>query len=128
MFERSFLVVDGLDLCSPQEYKIALECFLTLMRTSPVKIVICGRDELNVTTQLPGSKRLEVTRAKASSDVASFITQYIEESDRKNGLLLNDAGVKALIEEILVREAGHMYVWTALLKQNKHLWTTRMYG
>jgi len=114
IFERSFLVVDGLDLCSPEEYNIVLDCFSILMRTTPVKIVICGRGELNITTRLPDSKRLEVTRARASGDVASFIKQYIGESDRKHGPITDDADTKALIEETLVREAGHMYVQTKL--------------
>ncbi|KAG9529935.1 ankyrin, partial [Aureobasidium melanogenum] len=82
-FNSSFLIVDGLDLCSPQEYHIVLECFSSLLKIPSVKIIICGRHELDIARRFPGSERLEVTHEKAAGDVALFIKQYMEQHDIK---------------------------------------------
>jgi hypothetical protein len=110
-FKGSFLVVDGLDLCSPQEYKTALDCFSSLLQETSVKIIICGRDELNVARRLPGSMRLEVTRARTEDDLALFVEQHIEERNTKDGPISNDTDTLARIRNTLVGQAEGMYVY-----------------
>jgi hypothetical protein len=114
-FRGSCLVVDGLDLCSPQEYKVALDCFSRLLQETPVRIIICGRDELSVTRRFPGSMRLEVTRAKTKGDLALFIEQYIKERSMKDGPISNDGSTLARIRDTLTDQAKGMYVCNPVL-------------
>jgi hypothetical protein len=107
-FKGSYLVVDGLDLCSPQEYKAALDCFSRLLQETPVRIIICGRDELDVTRRFPGSMRLEVTRAKTKSDLALFVKQYTKERNMKDGPISNDENTLARIRVTLIDQAEGM--------------------
>jgi hypothetical protein len=109
-FKGSFLVVDGLDLCSPQEYKTALRCFSSLLCETSVKVVICGRDELDVTMRLPGSVELKVTHEKTKDDLALFVKQYIEERNTKDGPISNDGNTLARIRNTLIDQAEAMYV------------------
>jgi hypothetical protein len=109
-FKSSFIVVDGLDLCSPQEYKTALDCFSSLLQETPVRIIICGRDELDVTGRLVGSVHLEVTRAKTQSDLALFITHYIKERNTRDESITNDGNTLDRIRDTLIDQAEGMYV------------------
>jgi hypothetical protein len=114
-FESSFLVVDGLDLCSPQEYKTALDCFSGMVKELSVNIIICGRDELNVTGQIPGSVRYEVTRAKTRGDLALFINHYIEDRNTKDESITDDGHTLARIRDALIDQAEGMYVCSPFL-------------
>ena len=108
-FVGGFLVVDGLDLCPPHEYKTALDCFSCLLKETSVKIIICGRDELNVTQRFIGSIRLEISRSKTKGDLALFINQYIEERNVRDGLIMNDGDTLARIKDTLIGQAEGMY-------------------
>ncbi|KAH0040806.1 phospholipase, patatin family protein, partial [Aureobasidium melanogenum] len=77
-FDSSFLVVDGLDLCSPKEYDIVLRSLSSLLKATSIKVIICGRHELEVARRCPGSSRLEVTQKKVAGDVALFVNQYLD--------------------------------------------------
>jgi hypothetical protein len=110
-FKGSFLVVDGLDLCSPQEYKTALCCFSSLLQGTSVKIIICGRDELNVTMRLPGSVELKITHKKTKDDLSLFVKQYIEERNTRDGPISNDGHTLARIRDTLINQAEGMYVY-----------------
>ncbi|KAG9839762.1 ankyrin, partial [Aureobasidium melanogenum] len=121
-FQQSSLVVDGLDLCLVDEYKTALDCFSTLLQETPVKIVVCGRDELDVARRFPGSLHIEVTRAKSIGDVALFVKQYIEERNTHDGPISNDASTLARIRDTLIVQAGEMLLWARL--QIDVLWDT----
>jgi hypothetical protein len=107
-FKGSFLVVDGLDLCSPQECKTALDCFSSLLQETSAKLIICGRDELNVTRRLPGSMRLRITRAKTKRDLELFVKQYIEDRILKDGPRSNDENTLARIKDTLIDHAEGM--------------------
>jgi hypothetical protein len=110
-FKNSFLVVDGLDLCAPQECRIALGCFSILLRDTSVRVIICGRDELDVTMRLPGSVELKVTKEKTASDLALFIKGYIEERNTNEGPISNDGSTLARIRDTLIDQAEGMYVY-----------------
>lgn len=114
-FERSFLVVDGLDLCLPHDYKATLNCFSTLLQKTPVNIIICGRDELDVARRFPGSVHIEVTRAKTRGDIALFVKHYIEELSTYDGPISNEASTIARIRDTLIDQAGEMYVQDSVL-------------
>jgi hypothetical protein len=109
-YESPFLVVDGLDLCSPQECLLALDHLSNLLQETAVQVIICGRDDLDVTTRLPGSVRLKVTHEKTSDDVALFIEHYIKDRHSKYGSMLGDASTIARIKDTLIRQAEGMYV------------------
>jgi len=109
-FETSFLVVDGLDLCSPQECENALDCLSNLVQQTSVQVIISGRDELNVTTRLAGSVQLKVTHEKTAGDLALFVKQYIEERNKKKGAISNNASTIARIRDTLIDQAKGMYV------------------
>ena len=102
--------MDGLDSCSPQEYRVALDCFSSLLHETSVRIVICGRDELNVTERLPGSMRLKVTRTKTKGDLALFVKQHIEDHNIRQGPISNDSSTVARVADTLIDQAGGMYV------------------
>jgi hypothetical protein len=107
-FKRPFFVVDGLDLCSAQEYNVAIDCFADLLRTTSVRIIIFGRDELNVTSRLPTSVRLEITRAKTMGDLALFTEQYIERCNTRAGPISNEESTIARIKNTLTDQAEGM--------------------
>jgi hypothetical protein len=107
--------VDGLDLCSPQEYKTALDCFSGMVKELSVNIIICGRDELNVTGQIPGSVRYEVTRAKTRGDLALFINHYIEDRNTKDESITDNGHTLARIRDALIDQAEGMYVCSPFL-------------
>jgi hypothetical protein len=109
-FKGSFIVVDGLDLCLPQEYKTALDCFSSLLQDTSVKVIICGRDELEITMRLPGSVELKITHEKTKDDLALFVKQYIEERNTKDGPISNDGNTLARIKGTLIDQAEGMYV------------------
>ncbi|KAH0160893.1 ankyrin, partial [Aureobasidium melanogenum] len=113
-FESSFLIVDGLDLCPPQEYKIALDCFSSLLQETSVKVIICGRHELDVARRFPGSVRFEVTHEKVADDVALFVDGYMEESIITKRPLSNNASTMARVKEGLVEQAKEMFLWARL--------------
>lgn len=113
--QSPFLVVDGLDLCSPQEYSIALDFFSRLLQETSVKVLICGRDELNVTRRFPDSSRLEITHAKTKGDLALFVEQYIKECDTRKGLTSDDGSTLARIRDTLIDQAEGMYVYKPVL-------------
>ncbi|KAH0368016.1 phospholipase, patatin family protein, partial [Aureobasidium melanogenum] len=121
-FESSFLVVDGLDLCSPQEYKIALDCFSSLLQETSVKVIICGRHELDVARRFPGSVRLEITHEKVADDVALFVDRYMEESTLTKRPLSDNASTMARVKEELIEQAKEMFLWARL--QIDVLWDT----
>ncbi|THY79996.1 ankyrin, partial [Aureobasidium pullulans] len=74
--EGTVLVVDGLDLCARDEYLDALVCFASILEKTSAKVVICGRDELDIKSRLPGSIRLEVTAARNKDDIAVSTFQH----------------------------------------------------
>lgn len=107
-FESSFLIVDGLDLCPPQEYKIALDCFSSLLQETSVKVIICGRHELDVARRFPGSVRFEITHEKVADDVALFVDRYMQESIITKRPLSNNASTMARVKKELVEQAKEM--------------------
>ncbi|KAG9569139.1 ankyrin, partial [Aureobasidium melanogenum] len=100
----------------------ALNCFSILLQETPVKIIICGRDELDVARRFPGSVHLEVTRAKAIGDVALFVKQSIEKRNTYDGPISNDTSTIARIRDTLIDQAGEMFLWARL--QIDVLWDT----
>ncbi|KAG9672833.1 phospholipase, patatin family protein, partial [Aureobasidium melanogenum] len=121
-FESSFLIVDGLDLCPPQEYKIALDCFSSLLQETSVKVIICGRHELDVARRFPGSVRFEITHEKVADDVALFVDRYMQESIITKRPLSNNASTMARVKKELVEQAKEMFLWARL--QIDVLWDT----
>lgn len=112
--KEAFLVVDGLDLCSKEEYEKALKCFTSILEKSPVKVVICGRAELDVEHRLPDSMRLDVTATKNKDDIAVFIKHRVEERSTYDGPISNNASTVAEVVDTLISEANGMYVNTRL--------------
>jgi hypothetical protein len=109
-FKGSFLVVDGLDMCSPQECKVALGCFSSLIQNTSAKVIVCGRDELEVTRRLPKTVRIQVTHAQTADDVRLFVEKYLEERSTYDGPISDDASTNARIKDTLIEQAGEMYV------------------
>jgi hypothetical protein len=103
-------VVDGLDLCSPQECEIALGCLSSLLQQTSVQVIICGRDELDVATRLTGSVQLKITYEDTADDLALFVKRYIEQRNKRDGPISNNAGTRARIRDTLIDQARGMYV------------------
>lgn len=108
--EGTVLVVDGLDLCARDEYLDALVCFASILEKTSAKVVICGRDELDIKSRLPGSIRLEVTAARNKDDIAVYVKHHVEKRSMYDGPISNNPNTVTQIIETLINKANGMYV------------------
>ncbi|KAL2025831.1 hypothetical protein VTO58DRAFT_103014 [Aureobasidium pullulans] len=116
------LVVDGLDLCARDEYLGALACFASILELTSAKVVICGRDELDIKSQLPGSTRLEVSAARNQDDIAVYVKHHVEKRSIYDGPISNNSNTVTQIIETLINKANGMFLWARL--QIDVLWDT----
>ncbi|THY95631.1 ankyrin [Aureobasidium pullulans] len=108
--EGTVLVVDGLDLCARDEYLDALVCFASILEKTSAKVVICGRDELDIKSRLSGSIRLEVTAARNKDDIAVYVKHHVEKRSMYDGPISNNPNTVTQIIETLINKANGMYV------------------
>ncbi|THY82077.1 ankyrin, partial [Aureobasidium pullulans] len=108
--EGTVLVVDGLDLCARDEYLDAIVCFANILEKTSAKVVICGRDELDIKSRLPGSIRLEVTAARNKGDIAVYVKHHVEKRSMYDGPISNNPNTVTQIIETLINKANGMYV------------------
>ncbi|CAC9889979.1 unnamed protein product, partial [Aureobasidium pullulans] len=120
--EGTVLVVDGLDLCARDEYLDALVCFASILEKTSAKVVICGRDELDIKSRLPGSIRLEVTAARNKDDIAVYVKHHVEKRSIYDGPISNNPNTVTQIIETLINKANGMFLWARL--QIDVLWDT----
>ncbi|THW17766.1 ankyrin, partial [Aureobasidium pullulans] len=120
--EGTVLVVDGLDLCARDEYLDALVCFASILEKTSAKVVICGRDELDIKSRLPGSIRLEVTAARNKDDIAVYVKHHVEKRSMYDGPISNNPNTVTQIIETLINKANGMFLWARL--QIDVLWDT----
>ncbi|THZ56907.1 ankyrin [Aureobasidium pullulans] len=116
------LVVDGLDLCARDEYLGALACFASILELTSAKVVICGRDELDIKNRLPGSIRLEVLAARNQDDIAVYVKHHVEKRSIYDGPISNNSNTVTQIIETLINKANGMFLWARL--QIDVLWDT----
>ncbi|THY48561.1 ankyrin [Aureobasidium pullulans] len=116
------LVVDGLDLCARDEYLVALACFASILELTSAKVVICGRDELDIKSRLPGSTRLEVSAARNQDDIAVYVKHHVEKRSIYDGPISNNSNTVTQIIETLINKANGMFLWARL--QIDVLWDT----
>lgn len=60
-------------------------CFAKILKKTPAKIIICGRDELEVENRLPGSLRMQVIAVKNRDDIAKFVEHQDKERSTFDG-------------------------------------------
>ncbi|THW87027.1 ankyrin [Aureobasidium pullulans] len=120
--EGTVLVVDGLDLCARDEYLDALVCFASILEKTSAKVVICGRDELDIKSRLPGSIRLEVTAARNQDDIAVYVKHHVKKRSIFDGPISNNSNTVTQIIETLINKANGMFLWARL--QIDVLWDT----
>ena len=106
--EGTVLVVDGLDLCARDEYLDALVCFASILEKTSAKVVICGRDELDIKSRLPGSIRLEVTAARNKDDIAVYVKHHVKKRSMYDGPISNNPNTVTQIIETLINKANGM--------------------
>ncbi|THY19635.1 ankyrin [Aureobasidium pullulans] len=116
------LVVDGLDLCARDEYLGALACFASILELTSAKVIICGRDELDIKSRLPGSTRLEVSAARNQDDIAVYVKHHVEKRSIYDGPISNNSNTVTQIIKTLINKANGMFLWARL--QIDVLWDT----
>ncbi|KAF4875296.1 Vegetative incompatibility protein HET-E-1 [Colletotrichum siamense] len=108
LLEDSFLVIDGLDQCSPQEQHTLLQTFSRLMQMSNghgrVKILVSGRESTakEVDRALAPTKHLRTGLADTSADLA------------RGQLVLGDESIMDQIVHQLQTSGEGMFLWVFL--------------
>jgi hypothetical protein len=116
-----YIILDGLDLCSPPERKIVTE-YLELMGTQ-FNIRICVSRRLEPEAELH-TFSTEFSRAKAvrfpdnTSDIEAFVKSQLEIALSNQSLALGDPSIILEIQNALLQGSQHMFLWVALQIQS----------
>lgn len=105
-FDRPILVVDGLDVCPHAEYTAALGDIAVVLEKTSARVVICGRDELDVIQRIPGSARLETTPTKTADDVPRFTHALIKQRMRQERISNNESTVENILSTLIQKAEG----------------------
>ena len=79
LLPTTIYVVDGLDECELEEVQKTLKTFRKLISPHGLKVIISGREGLNVTTAIPDSIAICISNKDNREDIHRFIEWRIEE-------------------------------------------------
>ena len=112
-----FVVVDGLDECTPKESRIAVQWlkkfYLTRNRGALLKIFISSRREVlrqNGDTQ---AVQLSISMPKTNDEISDYIRLKLEESLLSGALVMQDPELILKISDALGQGAQGMFLWVA---------------
>jgi hypothetical protein len=118
---KTYVVLDGLDECDPQEKDTLVEAISTVQKR--LKILVCSsfRQEPNnglqsVTSQLLATR--VVPLPDENPDIESFIEADLERCLDKNILTIGDSALEVEIKHALSKGAQGMFLWVALQIQS----------
>ncbi|RDW59302.1 uncharacterized protein DSM5745_10997 [Aspergillus mulundensis] len=87
----AIFIVDGLDECDRHHVVQVLDVFRTLVLENKTRILISGREGLDVTQAITGSRTLTIANHGNGSDILRFIDWKIDEKMRDRSLTDNPA-------------------------------------
>lgn len=107
LLEKTFLVVDGLDQCSPQERRILLQAFSQLMQMGSghgaVKILISARESMTkeVGQVLSPMKHLQTGHTDTNDDLERYAEEILAEKRANEELVIGDESLLGQIMDTL---------------------------
>ncbi|KAI0160498.1 hypothetical protein GGR57DRAFT_385174 [Xylariaceae sp. FL1272] len=120
LFQRVFLVVDGLDECRGTTDEVVGTLFDVANDSDNLSAALLSRDEFEIRNHLEGDfEGVEI--AAHTEDITEFVTAEIEERIRTRRLRVNDISLKGEILQELIEGAQGMFRWVAC--QLDHLGT-----
>ena len=104
---RATYVVDGLDECEPREISKVLKIFSGLALQGGVRLLISGRESLDVIRAISSFIMVSVPEEHAREDVRKFVNWKIEEKMQERQLTEN-SGVLEEVKMTLIDKADRM--------------------
>ncbi|KAK1842752.1 nacht domain protein [Colletotrichum chrysophilum] len=120
LLDKSFLVIDGLDQCSPQEQYILFQSFSQLMHMSNgrgrIKILISGRESTakEVDRALSPTNHLRTGLADTNADLARYAAEILTQKRDRGQLVLGDESIMDQIVDQLQTGGEGMFLWVFL--------------
>ncbi|KAK2756370.1 nacht domain protein [Colletotrichum kahawae] len=120
LLEKTFLIVDGLDQCSPDEQHALLQSFSRLIQTphnkESVKILISSRESMSkeVDGALAPTKHLRIGLADTNADLARYAEEVLLEKRRQKHLRVRDGTIMDEIVDKLRIGGEGMFLWVFL--------------
>ncbi|EXF76380.1 hypothetical protein CFIO01_07637 [Colletotrichum fioriniae PJ7] len=115
VYERTYLVVDGLDECGDHAEEIVEALCHMAEDSDDLSMALLSRDEDDIQRHLrdPENNFHNIEIAAHTEDITEFLTSEIERRIRNRKLVFEDLSLKAEVLESLVAGAHGMFRWVA---------------
>ncbi|KAH0426134.1 hypothetical protein CcaCcLH18_10544 [Colletotrichum camelliae] len=120
LLEKTYLVVDGLDQCSPQERHTLLQSFAQILQMSDssgnVKILTSGRESIaqEIEQALAPTKHLRIGLIDTDADLVRYAEEILTEKRERRELIVRDEAIMDQITDKLRLGGEGMFLWAFL--------------